>query len=568
MRKNTRILRILLAAMITLVSLAGSATSGYAEDGEDLVITVVAEPSESTCGEVQFTVSWAPVEFQNYLFYMEFGDGESIGMIPLNQATQTISHTYVVQGDYEIYVEVIEGDFEGDTATYSQTLSIGPAVSLSSVPFPPMFLAGDDGTVDFTAEVSGGASPYAYQWDFGDDSPESAGDSTTSHTYSKVGEYTARVTVTDGCGFTGEASLPVVVADEDDVCHPMAQKIADGIGLLLPEQKDGDYTCEDIYTMFDNPDGDNNLGFGRMWMAYKLAESIDLTWEEILAWHLDESGWGSLLQLNRFADVLEEQGIGDLMALVMSEDYTLSDVRTAVRSVTRYEADFEDALTRIAEGATAGELSQLYKLSAELEVDPTEIDAYLADGMTLPELKHAASFADRMESDWTEIADLRVDAENWGEINQAYHLASDEVSAAEILAMGVQEYRQTLLDEKQADGQEQQAQKEEEKNQQTAERLAEQFSAEFGDVMNLLNGECEGDWACVRSELREQSRTMAEGLSEKDYQTALQIASKYGSSEEEVLAYHQDFCQLDWSCTRAYFRNMYMETRETGKPKK
>lgn len=86
--------------------------------------------------------------------------------------------------------------------------------------------------------------------------------------------------------------------------------------------------------------------------------------------------------------------------------------------------------------------------------------------------------------------------------------------------------------------------------------------------MSLLNGECEGDWACVRSTLRNQDREMSEGPSEKDHQTALQIASKYGFLEEEVLAYHKDYCGEDWACTRAYFREQYMDTKQTGKSNK
>ena len=565
---RSKIIRLITILAILAVSLGSMAGSALAQDEESGMAIDLAYTD--TCGEVQFTISWSPDTVDDYLFYMEFGDGDTTGLVPTDQTILSFSHTYLDQGDYSLYLEVIEADFEGSTASLTDTLILeGPDVTLSSVPFPPMFLAGEDSSVEYTAQVMGGTPAYHYQWDLnGDGVPEPDTGSSASYSYSEVGNYSAQVTVVDGCGFSGSASLPVVVAEAEDACHPMAQRIAEGVNSLFPDQAGQEYSCEDIYNIFDNDAGENNLGFGRMWMAYKLAQSVDLTWEEILAWHLDESGWGSLLQLNRFADVLEEQGIGDLMALVMSEDYTLSDVRTAVRSVTRYEADFEDALTRIADGATAGDLSQLYKLSSDLDVDPTEIDEYLADGMTLSEIKHAASFADRMDVDWTEIAEARVNADNWGDLKQAYSLATDEVSAADILAMGVQEYRKSLLEDQKAEKQEGQEQNEEQRNQQTADKLAEQYSAEFGDVMNLYNGECLGDWACVRSALREQSRTKADGFSEKDYQTAMQIASKYGSTEDEVLAYHQDFCQLDWNCTRAYFRNLYMETRETGKPKK
>ena len=87
-------------------------------------------------------------------------------------------------------------------------------------------------------------------------------------------------------------------------------------------------------------------------------------------------------------------------------------------------------------------------------------------------------------------------------------------------------------------------------------------------MLELLNGVCEGKWACVRKALREQSSEMAEGLSERDYKTALQIGTKYNYSDGEVLAYYQDTGEMNWACARTYYRNMYMDTKETGKPTK
>ncbi len=114
----------------------------------------------------------------------------------------------------------------------------------------------------------------------------------------------------------------------------------------------------------------------------------------------------------------------------------------------------------------------------------------------------------------------------------------------------------------------QQEEKQTSRTEETAEKLAEQFTAESGDVMNLLTGECEGDWACVRKALRDQEQEMSGEYSDKDLQTALQIGSKYGFLEEEVLAYHKESCGEDWACTRAYFRTLAAETKETGKPNK
>ncbi|MCJ7734317.1 MAG: hypothetical protein MUP11_07190 [Anaerolineales bacterium] len=509
--------RILLSAAIIFTSLASAVGVGYAQEGgEGMTITGTADVQ---CGEVQFTFNWSGGPAP-YLFRLDFGDGNSTGIVEVSDSTYTTSHIYFNQGNYALDVEVAEKAEGGLSGIYSEILPIIiPDVTLSSVPFPPLFVVGDPGLVDFSTLVTGGTPPYTYAWALvGDGSFDTVTGDIASSTYSEVGKYKPLVLVTDANNCTATDTMPVVVADPEDACQPTAQKIADGVNTLFPDQSGDLYTCEDIYGIFDNEGDENNIGFGQMWKAYNLALSMEeLSWEEILDWKLNESGWGALLQLDRFAELLDEDkhSLPDLMLLVMSEEYSLGDVRTAVRSVIRYEADFEDALTRIAEGATAGELSQAYKL------------------------------------------------------------ASDEVTAAEILIMGVQEYKETQRiktkteqQEQKAELQEQKTQQQEEKQQQTAERLAEQFSAEFGEVMNLYNGECEGEWSCVRASLNEQQRSIAQGFSEKDYQNALQISSKYGSTQEEVLAYHQDFCGEDWTCTRSYFRNMHTETKETGKPNK
>ena len=565
MNKISKTLGYLLTGVIVLASLAASHGVVSAQDG--LTITAGAD---AICSEVQFSISWSNGS-PPYLFFMDFGDGDTTDIIEVTESSLTLSHSYPDQGSYEWNVQVAETALAGLEGSYQEILFLeGPEITLSSDPFPPIFVVGDAGVVEFTTSLLGGTSPYLYAWDLdGDGSFETDTGEFASFSYTEVGKYYPQVLVTDGCGFTSSDTLPVVVADPENACHPTAQKIADGVNTIFPDQAADLYTCEDIYAIFDNESEDNNIGFGQMWKAYNLAQSMEeLSWEDILDWKLTEGGWGALLQLDRFADLLEDHSLPELMALVMSDEYSLQDVRTALRSVTRYEADFEDALARIAEGATPGELTQFYKLAGDLEVDPAELDAYLAEGLTLVELKQAAKFADRMDLDWMEIADARSMADSWGDINQAYKLATDEISAAEILIIGIQEYRESLRGEAKADPEKQTAQKEEKKTQETAEKLAEQFSLEAGEVMNLLNGECLGDWACVRQSLKEQQRTMADGFSEKDYQTALQIGSKYGFTQEDVLAYHQDYCGEDWTCTRSHFRNMYSETKETGKPDK
>ncbi|NOQ39614.1 MAG: PKD domain-containing protein [Anaerolineales bacterium] len=563
---------ILLAVTILLVNFGGMTGIAYAEDDPPVpVLEVEVFPVIIECGDVEYTISWENGS-PPYLIFMDYGDGDASGLpLEVNSNSTILTHPYTDHGDYEWTVRVeekVEEELEGLGGSAVGIITIdGPAVTLNSTPFPPVIVLGD--TVEFSATVTGGAPEYVYAWNLGDGIGTGDTAALPPYTYTAVGKYQAEVMVTDSCEFVSTATLPVVVADPGDVCHPTAQKIADGVNTLFPNQAGDLYSCEDIYDMFNGSLTGDQLGFGRMWKAYNLAQTMEeLTWEEIRDWHLDAGGWGALLQLDRFSDLLEEHSIGDLMALVMSEEFSLGDVRIAVRSVTRYEADFEDALSRIAEGANPGELGQLYKLAADLEVDPTILDEYLAAGLTLSELKHTANFAARMEVDWTEIAEFRASADSWGDIKQAYNLATDEISAAQILILGIQEYRKDLQEADKEGRAEQQAAQKAARNLETAEKLAERFSANSGDVMDLLNGKCEGNWGCVRKALRDQESTMSGEPTDKDIQTALQIASKYGYSQGEVLDYNNDFCSGDWACTRTYFRENSLIIKETGKPNK
>jgi hypothetical protein len=588
---------LLLAAVIVLVNFGSMPGTVYAAEGDEVIDITVTH--EILCGEVTFTITLDDITLP-YQLEIDYGDVIAPDILNFEsyEVPPPLTHTYSGPGDYNLTITVTETGEGALTGTTSGVITIGPVVTLTSLPFPPLVVLGPlndpaNDTVVFKASVIGGTPPYTYAWD-----RDGVSEQVTVDTYvtfdeapfifTGKGKFQAQVSVTDSCGFTSTASLPVVVVDQGDICHPTAQKIADGVNTIFPAQAGDLYTCEEIYDFFNGGLTGDQLGFGRMWKAYNLALTMEeLTWEDIRDWHLDTGGWGALLQLDRFSDLLEDHSIVDLMGLVMSEEYSLGDVRTAVRSTTRYEAaDFEDVLSRIAEGATAGELSQLYKLAADLEVDPSAIDDYLTGGLTLAELKHMANFADRMEVDFTVILNIGIQdyRENLRiadkeEKNQqtATELAEQFSASANLgdvmnllngecegnwgcVRKALREQEQEML----------QAEGPSEKDIQTGEKLAEQFSADLEVVMDLFDeGECKGNWGCVRKALRDQEMTQAEGeLSERDTKTALQIASKYDSTPEGVLDYHNEFCSGDWACTRAYYRELFMGPKKTGKPDK
>jgi hypothetical protein len=512
------------------------------------------------CDQVQFSIAveggTAP-----FTVYLEFGDEEFYAAADLTEMPIIVTHFYPSQGEWEWKLTVQDGvgmigEGEGEI-----TLE-GPSVTLSSDPFPPLLtLESGQASIDFTAEVLGGTPPYTYAWDLdGDDAPDPGLDTeAASHTYSADGKFKPQVTVTDSCGFSASDRLTVVVIDpekvSDEDCHPTALKIAEAVSALYPGQAEQIYTCGDIFDMFNGTTFGYQVGFGRMWHAFQLSMIIDdLTWEEIRDWHLDFGAWGALTQLNRFAALLDSYGIRDLMDLIISGEHTLGEVRTSVRFVLRYEADFEDALQRLSNGTSPGELGQFYKLASELGVETSQLDAYLAEGLTLAELRHAAGLAERLGAEWSAILEAKSASDSWGEIGQAYRLANEEYSAADILAMGVQEYRAMLRDEQHLQQDEERAAAEAERGLRIAQRLAEQFEVAPDFVLDLYNAECAGSWGCVRKALREAYG--GEGAADHDARTAARIASQYGFSEVEVWNVFLTSCEERWNCVRAHFREL------------
>lgn len=531
-------------------------------------LAVSAETSATSCDVVDFSFQ---VEGGSapYSLYMEFGDGESASQLDVSESVIETSHIYPSQGDWAWTASIQDGAGLGGQVAGTVSLE-GPSVSLTSDPFPPLLtLDADQVSVEFIADASAGIAPDAFSWDLDSDGNPDAGleGSKVSKSYTEAGSYSAAVTVTDGCGFTASDSLPVVVIDpeDEDSCHPTAQKIADAVNSIFPDQAQSLYTCEDIFDIFEGALFGTQVGFGRMWHAYQLTQTIDdLTWEEIRDWHLNEGGWGLLVQLDRFSDSLETYGVRELMELVMSGEQSVGEIRTAMRSVLRYEADFDDALQRINDGANSGELNQFYRLTSELQIEPALLDSYMADGMTLPELRHAANFADRVGADWMEIAEAKAFDHSWGELGQAYRLADEDSSAADILAMGVQAFRSQQREEAQAERKGERAGRTEEQTQRTADRLAEQFGVDNAVVDSQFEA-CEGNWGCVRKALREQEQTSA--ASSQHERTAAQIASKYGVSQSEVMNYYENSCGQDWNCVRAHYRDLNKNNQGKGKNK-
>ena len=561
-------------SVIVLMLLLGAPLVAFADGVLPVGVTTTVN-----CDKVDFEIDLLE-GFGPYTVKLEFGDTEKFEVIEQTAGLLEVVHIYPHGGDFNWTLIVAGTDSvlgeAGDIVTID-----GPTVTLDSTPDPPLLtIESGAASIDFSAAASGGTGDYSYSWDLDEDGLPDAGLSgnTATYTYTAGGNYKAAVSVTDSgtCGLSHTDTLTIVVVDPEanpqDACHPTAQKIAEAVSIIfLDARAEQTYTCEDIFNIFEGALTGNHIGFGRLWHAYQLTQTIpDLTWEEIRDWGLDSSGWGALTQLNRFADTLNEYGLRDLFDLVVNGDNTVGEIRTAARAAVRYEADFEDALTRISEGANPGELGQFYKLAAEMAVDPVTLDQYLADGMSLSELSHAAKMSERVGVEWEDVIAAKGSDHSWGDIGQAYKLADDVISAAEILGMegGVQAFRSEQRDaeklareaERTAREDARTAARKEGLDEKTAARFSEQYGFALEEI-DIFFGECEGSWSCVRKELKKKDQAQVEGVSDKDTRTAERLAAQYGVDISIVRGIFDDTCGGDWNCVRSELRATYKKTK-------
>ncbi|HEY43651.1 MAG TPA: PKD domain-containing protein [Anaerolineae bacterium] len=495
-----------------------------------------------------------------YNLVWDFGDGDLLEENDIKLFPHLTNHKYLVPGDYEWVVTVTDSSEIPMTGMTSDIVTVGPLVTLLADEMPPIAeLEGGEATFHFTAEVVGGVPPFFYEWSFEGASSFTSdpNSNTASATYTKAGRYTASVTVTDECGSTHTDTLLVVVVEPLFGCHPMAQRIADEVSKLFPDQAETIYTCEDIYYIFLGGLTGRQTGFGRLWHAYQLALTIeDLTWEQIRDWHLDGTGWGLLVQLNRYAEAIDDVGIVELVDRVLSGENSANQIRTALRCVLRYDADFEEALARLADGISPGKLGQLYRTAQELDLDPGALDSYLEMGINITELRHAAKLATQLDDDWASLIIAHSEGYNWGEIRKAYQLADETTSALSILGIGVQEFRQQLR---------MQTQEERQTgfNHRIATHYAYQYGVGEGDILVVFNEICDGDWKCVHDYLRENPAIAQQAGSNE--RTATHLALQYGVSEEEIMSLFEGTCDGDWSCVRSQLRDRIREEHGKGK---
>jgi len=445
----------------------------------------VSVSAAASCAEAQFTVTVSGLEGAVDLVW-EFGDGETLSEQAVLAFPHTVTHSYPAAGAYGWLVTVNTAGETPEVVSASGTLQVGPKVTLTSEPFPPLLTLTDGAASVLLTAQAEGIPPIALAWELGSAaSSEPSGEFSVLATFSGAGKYTASVTATDTCGLAAEDTLTIVVDDPDAAaCHPAAQRIAEAANALFPFQGESLYTCEDILALFRGVEPGDQIGFGRMWHAIQLAQTIpDLTWEDILDWHLNQGGWGALVQMNRMAGVAGDVDLAQLIGRIQTGQSTVHQVREALRLAVSYNAPFEDSLDALEAGASPGDLRRAYRASADLGLAPEDVLGYAEAGVSPQEIRHAQQLAGSTGQDWALLLQEHAGGESWGQLKKNAGSSTDTTPEAP------KSDAQTQPEQHQA---------------RTAERLAAQFHVSVETVMGLYQDACAANWNCVHSRLEDK----------------------------------------------------------------
>jgi PKD repeat protein len=140
-------------------------------------------------------------------YFWTFGDG-----LQLNTTNPVVTHTYGTTGNYTATLTVT--DSENLNNTVSKGVSVLEGYPVAVFTYTPAFPAANQ-TIPFDASNSFDPNGYvvSYIWNFGDGNVTSIVDPNITHRYTSVGNYTARLTVTDNDGLTNTASKVVTVGN-------------------------------------------------------------------------------------------------------------------------------------------------------------------------------------------------------------------------------------------------------------------------------------------------------------------------------------------------------------------
>ncbi|NLT54256.1 MAG: PKD domain-containing protein, partial [Actinomycetales bacterium] len=148
---------------------------------------------------------------------LDWGDGTTGSAMPIPGPAHRL-HTYDEVGTFTVTLTVVDGAGQSDTDTATVTVTdprTPPTVSLGSSTASVLVGAPLNLVVDWTDD--GSTVDLVLDWGDGDTTTGTLGGAQRfANTYSEVGSYTVRATVTDTDGLTASDTVRVTVTEPDD----------------------------------------------------------------------------------------------------------------------------------------------------------------------------------------------------------------------------------------------------------------------------------------------------------------------------------------------------------------
>lgn len=167
-----------------------------------LTVTVTPSPLKGYVNRaISVKIGCSPLIGERYSIDISFGDGNTqhLGVYDIDFPL-SVNKAYTTAGTYTISILIIDID-TGGSGSGSASVQIK---SLLSATFSASPTSGNIPlSVSFSGSISGGYTPYSWTLDFGDGSTPASGTTSSvsvSHTYNKVGTFTATLTVIDALG--------------------------------------------------------------------------------------------------------------------------------------------------------------------------------------------------------------------------------------------------------------------------------------------------------------------------------------------------------------------------------
>ncbi len=133
-----------------------------------------------------------------YKFNWTFGDGS-------NASSAIVGHAFNRSGSFVVVVRVFDSAHHNATDSISITVSLTLVANFTFLPNGPLAHQ----PINFTANVTGGTSPYTLSWAFGDGGV--AADFLAQYSYGAAGIFLATLTVSDSAGHVLRVSHVVAV---------------------------------------------------------------------------------------------------------------------------------------------------------------------------------------------------------------------------------------------------------------------------------------------------------------------------------------------------------------------